>query len=340
MIRAAIETAVAGTDLTASEAAGVMKQIMNGGATDAQIGSFITAMRMKGEKSHEIAFFAEVIRDYAFRIYPKVRGTLVDTCGTGGDGSNTFNISTAAAFVAAGAGVPVVKHGNRSVSGRCGSADVLEALGTDIVAPPETVKRMTENIGIGFLFARNYHPALKYAATARQETGIRSIFNVLGPLANPAGAKAQLLGVYDRNLVRKIAEVLLLLGTERAMVVYGNGLDEITTTGETIVAELKNGEITEYNLDCRDLGIPLSRQEELRGGDPETNAYIIRGILSGKDGPGRDIVILNAAAAIYVGGCTPTLEKGLSVAERSIDSGSALQKLDSLVAYPAGDEDA
>ncbi|MBN1431488.1 MAG: anthranilate phosphoribosyltransferase [Methanomicrobiaceae archaeon] len=340
MIRAAISMAVSGTELTAIEASLVMKQIMRGEATDSQIASFITAMRMKGETSSEIALFAGAIRESAIKIHPKIEGILVDTCGTGGDGSDTFNISTAAAFVAAGAGVPVVKHGNRSVSSRCGSADVLEALGVDIMVPPATVEKLIEDTGIGFLFARNYHPALKYVAKARQETGIRSVFNVLGPLANPAGAQAQLLGVYDRNLVRKIAEVLLLLGTERAMVVHGNGLDEITTTGATLVAELKNGEISEYYLDCRDLGIPVSHQEKLRGGDPRTNAYIIRRILSGKEEPGRDIVLLNAAAAIYVGGYAPTLEKGLSAAERSVDSGSALKKLESLALCTAGDGNA
>jgi len=340
MIRGAIANAVNGTDLTAPEASSVMKQIMSGEATDSQIASFITAMRMKRETSHEIAAFAEAIRGSAIKIHPGIGGTLVDTCGTGGDGRDTFNISTAAAIVAAGAGVPVVKHGNRSVSSRCGSADVLEALGADIMLTPETVERMIEEIGIGFLFARNYHPAMKYAATARQETGIRSVFNVLGPLANPAGAQAQLLGVYDRSLVRKIAEVLLLLGTERAMVVHGNGLDEITTTGATTIAELNAGEISEYNIDCRDLGIPLSSPEELRGGSPDTNAYITRGILAGKDDPCRDIVLLNAAAAIYTGGYAPTLEKGLSAAESSIDSGSAMRKLEALVAYPGGEQDA
>jgi len=340
VIRAAISTAVNGSELTADEASSVMRQIMAGEATDCQIASFITAMRMKGETSRELAQFASEIRESAIMIHPKTDGNLVDTCGTGGDGRDTFNISTAAAFVAAGAGVPVVKHGNRSVSSRCGSADVLEALGADIMASPGTVERMTEDIGIGFLFARNYHPAMKYAATARQETGIRSIFNLLGPLANPAGAQAQLLGVYDGDLVRKIAEVLLLLGTDRAMVVHGDGLDEITTTGRTSVAELKNGRISEYSIDCRDFGIPLSCTEELRGGSPDTNAYIIRGILAGKEDPCRDIVLLNAAAAIYTGGYARDLEKGLSAAERSIDSGSAMRKLEALTAYTAADDNA
>lgn len=340
MIRSAIAAAVDGFDLTAGEASSVMRQIIAGDATDSQIASFITAMRMKGETSREIASFAEAIRETGIKVRPKVAGTLVDTCGTGGDGSGTFNISTAAAIVAAGAGVPVVKHGNRSASSRCGSADVLEALGVDIMAKPATAGRMIEDIGIGFLFARNYHPAMRFAATARQETGIRSVFNVLGPLANPAGAQAQLLGVYDRGLTGKIAEVLGILGTGRAMVVYGDGLDEITTTGKTIVAELKDGGVTEYILDCRDLGIPYSPPEELRGGDPETNAYIIREILSGEEGAAREIVLLNAAAAIYVGGYAPKLEKGLSAAERSIDSGSAMRRLEALIAYPGGTNDA
>ncbi|ADN35686.1 anthranilate phosphoribosyltransferase [Methanolacinia petrolearia DSM 11571] len=337
MIRSAIAAAVDGSDLTDFEAASVMREIMAGEATDSQIASFITAMRMKGETSREIASFAEAMRESGVKIHPKVKGTLVDTCGTGGDGSNTFNISTAAAIVAAGAGVPVVKHGNRSVSSRCGSADVLEALGVDIMAEPATVERTIEEIGIGFLFARSFHPAMGHASTARQETGIRTVFNVLGPLANPAGAQAQLLGVYDRELVVKIAEVLAILGTERAMVVHGDGLDEITTAGKTTVAELKDGEITEYTLDCRDLGIPLSSPGELTGDDPRTNACIIRRVLGGDEGEkcigARDIVLLNAAAAIYVGGYAPTLEKGLSAAETSIDSGSAMRKLEALVGY-------
>ena len=338
MIRSAIAAAVDGSDLTDFEAASVMREIMAGDATDSQIASFITAMRMKGETSSEIASFAEAMRESGIKIHPKVAGTLVDTCGTGGDGSNTFNISTAAAIVAAGAGVPVVKHGNRSVSSRCGSADVLEALGVDIMAEPATIERMIEEIGIGFLFARSFHPATRHASTARQETGIRTVFNVLGPLANPAGAQAQLLGVYDRELVVKIAEVLAILGTERAMVVHGDGLDEITTAGKTTVAELKNGGITEYTLDCRDLGIPLSSPGDLKGGDPETNAYIIREILSGEEGAARETVLLNAAAAIYTGGYAPTLESGLSAAEKSVDSGSAMRKLEALAGYGTDDD--
>ncbi len=337
MIRSAIAAAVDGSDLTDFEAASVMREIMAGDATDSQIASFITAMRMKGETSREIASFAEAMRESGIKIHPKIKGTLVDTCGTGGDGSNTFNISTAAAIVAAGAGVPVVKHGNRSVSSRCGSADVLEALGVNIMAEPATVEKTIEEIGIGFLFARSFHPAMGHVSTARQETGIRTVFNVLGPLANPAGAQAQLLGVYDRELVVKIAEVLAILGTERAMVVHGDGLDEITTAGKTAVAELKDGQITEYTLDCRDLGIPFSSPGELTGDDPRTNACIIRRVLGGDEGEkcigARDIVLLNAAAAIYVGGYAQTLEKGLSAAEKSIDSGSAMRKLEALAGY-------
>lgn len=340
MIRDAIEKAVNFTDLSEDESKIVMNGIMNGKATDSQIAAFITAMRMKGEKTAEIASFARAIRESGIRIHPEIDGNLVDTCGTGGDQSNTFNISTAAAFVAAGAGAPVVKHGNRSVSSRCGSADVLEALGANIDISPGTVERIVEDIGIGFLFARNFHPAMRFAATARQETGIRSFFNVLGPLANPAGAQSQLLGVYDKSLVRKIAEVMFMLGTERAMVVYGDGIDEITTGGPTSVAELRNGTIFEYSLDCRDFGIPLSYPGEFMGGSAETNAYIIREILGGEEDPGRDIVIINAAAAIYVGGYASTLEKGISAAENSIDSGSALRKLEALIEYTTGDGDA
>jgi anthranilate phosphoribosyltransferase len=331
MIQMALSILLDGEDLTPGEATRVMEEIMSGRATHAQVAAFITALRMKGETEIEIAAFARVMRNCAVILRPVVRGTLVDTCGTGGDQASTFNISTAAALVAAGAGVPVVKHGNRSVSSRCGSADVLEALGLNLAVSPERISSMIEQHHIGFLFAPLYHPAMKHVMTPRRELGIRTVFNLLGPLANPAGAQAQLLGVYDPRLTRKIACVLSTLGISRAMVVSGGGLDEISTTGPTRVSELDRGVIHTYEMNCEDYGIRKVSRETLRGGDAETNARIIRMILSGGEGPARDIVLLNAAAAIYLGGSATTIERGLTRAETSIDSGRAYETLEQLI---------
>jgi anthranilate phosphoribosyltransferase len=318
-------------DLTPAEAAGMMSMIMEGKATQAQIGAFLIALHMKGETAAEIATFARVMRDHAITVRPVTGRMLVDTCGTGGDGAQTFNISTASAFVAAGAGCPVVKHGNRGVSSRCGSADVLTTLGVSLAAAPEVQARIVEEVGIAFFFAPNYHPAMKHVMTARQEIGCRTIFNILGPLANPAGAQAQVLGVYRPDLTGTLADVLRMLGLSRAMVVHGSGLDEITTTGDTIIAELGNGAIQIYTIQCETFGIAPAQLADLAGGDAQQNARIIRDILRGETGAARDIVLMNAGAAIYVGGRAQDLHEGIRLAAVSIDSGKASARLDALV---------
>jgi anthranilate phosphoribosyltransferase len=318
-------------DLTHDEAGGVMGAIMEGTSTQTQIGAFLTALRMKGETPVEIAAFAQVMRQHAVTVAPVTEKTLVDTCGTGGDGTHTFNISTASALVAAGAGVPVVKHGNRSVSSACGSADVLSCLGVNIAVDPKHQAGIVEKVGIAFLFAPNHHPAMRHVMAARQELGYRTVFNILGPLANPAGAQAQVLGVYNPHLIRPMAEVLKILGISHAMVVHGCGLDEITTTGETQICELDSGIISTYTLNPANFDIAIASLSDLRGGDAQENARIIREILNGERGAGREIVILNAGAAIYTGGQARNLHEGIRQAAASIDSGHALGRLDALV---------
>jgi anthranilate phosphoribosyltransferase len=336
MIKAAIARLVEGRDLSREEAAGVMHAIMRGEATQAQIGSFLTGLRMKGETPGEIAAFAGVLREHAITVRPNVPGMLVDTCGTGGDGAQTFNISTAAAFVAAGAGVPVVKHGNRGVSSRCGSADVLAYLGVSLSVDPRIQARIVEETGISFFFAPAHHPAMRHVMAARQEIGCRTVFNLLGPLANPAGAQAQLLGVYHPALTGTMAEVLRELGLSRAMVVHGCGLDEMTTTGETIVSELKDGVIQRYTITPERYGIARAKSSDLAGGDPATNARILSDVLGGEKGAARDIVLLNAGAAVYVGGKARDLRDGIVQATASIDSGAARGKLDTLIRATGG----
>ncbi|MDD1695586.1 MAG: anthranilate phosphoribosyltransferase [Methanoregula sp.] len=318
-------------DLDPVEAADMMSVIMQGRASQAQIGAFLLAMHMKGETPAEIAAFARVMRDNAITVQPVTRRILVDTCGTGGDRTQTFNISTASAIVAAGAGCPVVKHGNRSISSRCGSADVLTALGINLSPSPDVQARILEDVGIAFFFAPAYHPAMKHVMSARQEIGCRTIFNILGPLANPAGAQAHVLGVYHPALTETLAEVLRILGVSRAMVVHGSGLDEITTTGETIIAELRNGTIQNYTIRNDTFGIAPAQLQDLAGGDPPYNARIIRDILRGERGAARDIVLMNAGAALYVGEVARNLHEGIHLAEVSIDSGSASARLDALV---------
>jgi anthranilate phosphoribosyltransferase len=335
-MKEAIAHLVEGRNLAPTEAVAVMNTIMDGQATPAQIGGFLTALRIKGETPEEIAAFARVMRDHAVSIKPEVTGTLVDTCGTGGDGAQTFNISTTAAFVAAGAGVPVVKHGNRGVSSRCGSADVLAALGVTIAVDPAVQAKIVQETGIAFLFAPSHHPAMKYVMATRQDLGCRTVFNLLGPLANPAGAEAQVLGVYAENLTGTVAEVLRLLGVSRAMVVHGSGLDEITTTGETIVTELAGNRIREYTISPEMFGFARAAPADLSGGSPEKNARILRDILAGKKGAGRDIVLMNAGAAICVGGRAGTLAEGIRLAAASIDSGKAQEKLDALICATQG----
>jgi anthranilate phosphoribosyltransferase len=315
-------------DLTQEEAGEAMRFIMSGRATQSQIGGFLTAMSMKGVSVPEVTAFARTMREFALRINPRVDGTLVDMCGTGGDAIKTFNISTAASFVVSAAGIPVAKHGNRSVTSRSGSADVLEALGARIDLKPPEVLRMIEDIGFGFMFAPVFHGAMKHALGPRKEIGIRTIFNLLGPLTNPASAKAQVMGIYDETLVVPIAEVLMNLGVERAMVVHGaGGLDEASTFGPTYVGEIYCGEVRQYTLTPGDLSIEKASAADLGGGDAKMNAETVLKILNGMKGPKRDIVLLNAACGIYVGGKASSLREAMAVAAESIDSGAAYKKL-------------
>ena len=330
MIKEAISKIVVRADLSMAETEGVMAEIMGGQATPAQIGAFLTALRIKGETAAEIAGCARIMRQNAIRVNPK-RSDIVDTCGTGGDGSGTFNISTAVAFVAAGAGLGVAKHGNRSVSSKCGSADLMQALGVKIDLAPDQVAQCIDEVGIGFLFAPAFHPAMKYATPVRQEIGLRTIFNVLGPLANPAWAKRQLLGVYSAELTETLAEVLKAMGTEHAFVVHGaGGLDELSTTGANKVSELRHGQVKTYELDPQTLGLAAAKQSDLRGGAVEENVEIIKSVLQGQPGPKRDIVLLNAAAVMVAGGKASDLKAGLAVATESIDSGKAFGKIGEL----------
>jgi len=331
MIKEAINKIVEMNGLSESEMITVMNQIMNGQASDAQIASFITALRMKGETVEEITGAAKVMRQKAISIPVKNSTDLVDIVGTGGDLANTFNISTAAAFVACGAGLRIAKHGNRSVSSSCGSADVMEKFNININISPESVARCIDEIGIGFLFAQKLHLSMKHAASARKDMGIRTIFNILGPLTNPADANIQVLGVYDEELTEVLAYVLKQLGMKRALVVHGkDGLDEITLSSETEVCELENGHVVKYNIHPEDHGLKLIELNNIRGGTPDKNAEIILNVLKGKKGPPRDIVLVNAAAAIMISDFAKDLNDGLTLAAESIDSGSALQKLSDL----------
>jgi anthranilate phosphoribosyltransferase len=331
MIKEAIDKAVKKQDLPEVEMMQAMEEIMEGAATPAQIGAFITALRMKGETVEEVTGAARIMRQKATRINACAT-TIVDTCGTGGDSLNTFNISTTAAFVVAAAGIVVAKHGNRSVSSGCGSADVLEALGVNISADQDVVEECVQQIGIGFLFAPKLHGAMKYAIGPRREIGIRTIFNMLGPLTNPAGATAQLLGVYDPKLTEMFAYVLKNMGTKRAFVVHGlDGLDEVTLSRETRVAELKEGIVKTYNINPVDYFGKNYPLEDIRGGDPQKNAQIVRDVLSGKNGACRDIVLLNAALAIIAGEKANDIKEGIKVASECIDSGAAVKKLQALI---------
>jgi len=297
-------------------------------ATDAQIGALLVALRMKGESISEIAGFARKMRNSAIGIRPNVKGTLVDTCGTGGDASNSINVSTAAAIITAACGVPVAKHGNYAMSSKCGSANVLFELGVNISPRPEAVAEMIEILGLGFMLAPVFHPAMKRVAPIRRELGMRTVFNILGPLTNPAGAKAQLMGVYDPRLCEKLARVFLMLGAERALVVHGMGMDEITNTGETMISELKDGTVKSYRLMPQDLGYPLSRPQDIAGGLPEENARKLVAVMKGERSPGRDIIAMNAGAAIYISGKAMSLKEGANMAEEAIDTGRALNLLE------------
>ena len=331
MIKEAIAKVVNMEDLNESGMTDVMDEVMEGQATPAQIAAFITALRIKGETVAEVTGAARVMRQKATRI--DARSTvIVDTCGTGGDGSNTFNISTTAAFVVAAAGLTVAKHGNRAVSSGCGSADVLEALGVNISAAPEVVEECVQQLGIGFLFAPRLHGAMKYAIGPRREIGIRTIFNMLGPLTNPAGATCQLIGVYDPRLTEMFAGVLKNLGTKRAFVVHGSdGLDEATITGETRVSELKDGLISTYNIDPADYWGESYPADALLGGDATVNARITTDVLTGKKGACRRIVLLNAALAIVAGEKAGNIQEGIRTAAEAIDSGAARKKLQALI---------
>jgi anthranilate phosphoribosyltransferase len=342
IITEAVRALVERRDLTRIEAAGAMEAIMSGAATDAQIAAFLTALRMKGETVEELIGFAQVMRQKVVRVPVRraevaaLSGTeremLIDTAGTGGDAAGTFNVSTATAFVVAGAGLRVAKHGNRSVSSLCGSADVVEALGVSLALTPVQVGRCVDEVGIGFLYAPLLHTAMKHVMTARREMGIRTVFNMLGPLTNPAGANAQVIGVYSPALTEPFARVLAELGTVRAFVVHGaDGLDEISTTGESRIAEVREGAVRTFTLRPEELGLSRASIADLKGGDREENAEIIRAILGGTPGPRRDIVLANAAAALLVGGKARDLKDGVAVAARSIDSGAARAALDRLV---------
>lgn len=332
MIQEAIAKLIDRQNLTQQEMYQTMNEIMSGDATEAQIAAFLTALRIKGETVDEITGAARAMREKAIKIKSKYP-LVVDTCGTGGDRSFTFNISTATAFVTAGAGVPVAKHGNRSVSSHCGSADVLSALGVKIDVNPTVMERCLNEIGIGFLFAPQLHPAMKFAQKVRRELGIRTIFNILGPLTNPADAKAQLLGVFSAQLTEVLANVLKELGSVSAFVVHGyDGLDEITITDTTKVSELRNGKVSTYYIHPQDFGLPKGKLIDLRTNSLEENVNLLRSILEGKTkGPVRDIVVLNAGAAIFVGGGAESMEKGIEKAMYSIDSGAALEKLIKLI---------
>jgi anthranilate phosphoribosyltransferase len=330
-IREAIEKLVNRVNLSEAETISVMNEIMNGEATPLQVAAFLTALRMKGETVEEITGAARVMREKAHRVNVQSK-TVLDTCGTGGDQKGTFNISTTCAFVAAGAGVQVAKHGNRSVSSQSGSADVLSVLGVKVDASRERVQGCIDKIGIGFLFAPLLHEAMKYAVQPRRDIGIRTIFNLLGPLTNPAMATHQLMGLYSGELIGTVAHVLKNLGSVRAMVVHGmEGLDEISLCGPTKVAELRDGVVTEYVIEPRAVGLKEYRVEDLRGGSPEESATIVRAVLAGRKGAPRDVVVLNSGAALYTSGAAASVEEGMRLATESIDSGNAQSKLEALV---------
>ncbi|MFO7963194.1 MAG: anthranilate phosphoribosyltransferase [Desulfobacterales bacterium] len=321
------------TDLSEAEMGEMLSDIFNGKATDAQIGAMMGALATKGETFEELAGAARVMRRKALRIQSSAE-TVLDTCGTGGDGAGTFNISTTTAFVVAGCGVCTAKHGNRSISSRCGSADLLEALGVKIDTDPEIVEEALQEIGIGFMFAPVYHGAMRFAATARKEVGLRSIFNMLGPLTNPAAANCQLVGVYAPELTEMFAAALNLLGVKRAFVVHGHdGLDEISVCAPTRVSELKDGLVRTYDISPEQFFDRQADPEELVGGDPEVNAQITRSILQGEKGARRDVVVLNAAAALVAAGKAQSTKSGIALAEAAIDGGGAMEKLNALIQY-------
>lgn len=331
-MKAAIEKVVNQQNLTEQEAKETMRIMLSGAATQAQLGAFLTALRMKGETLDEMVGFASILKEKAEHISPKIP-VYVDLVGTGGDGTFTFNISTTSAFVVAGAGLPVAKHGNRSISSKSGAGDVLEALGVNIMAEPKVVEQCVEEAGIGFMFAQNFNKSMKYVGQARKEMGIRSVFNILGPLANPSDAKCMVVGVYDPSSTELIAEAMNRLGVKRAFVVSGaDHMDEITLTGKTIISEIKDGKVKTYVITPEQFGLKRACLKELQGGTGVENAEITKSILAGKEkGARRDIVLLNAGAALYVGQKAESIEEGISLAAETIDTGAAFKTLEKLV---------
>ncbi len=329
-IRSAIAKLVERHDLTEDEASACMRELMSGAATPAQFAAFATALRMKGETVDEIAGMGAVMREHASPVI--VDGPLLDTCGTGGDASGSFNVSTCAAFVAAGAGAHVAKHGNRAMSSRSGSADVLEALGAKIDLPPEQVARCIETSGVGFMFAQAFHPAMKHVGPARREIGIRTVFNLLGPVTNPAGASRRVLGVARPEMIETVAAVLGRLGVEHALVVHGAGLDEVSISGETSIAELTSAGVRTYRITPEMCGLPRRDASTLIGGAPDENAKALRAVLEGAQGPLRDFTLINAAAALIAWGAAKDFRDGVTIAVKSIDSGAAVAKLEAFVA--------
>lgn len=327
----AIERVVKGQNLSLEESKDVMRLMMGGNATQAQLGSFLTALRIKGETLDEMIGCATVMKEMADHVTPKVATDYVDLVGTGGDGTNTFNISTTSALVAAGAGVPIAKHGNRAISSNSGAADVFEALGVNVMLEANSVEKCIEETGIGFMFAQVFHKAMKNVGQARKEMGIRTIFNILGPLSNPSDAKATVIGVFKPELAEPFAKALSAMGVTRGLVVAGmDGMDEITTTTDTFVVEINNADIKSYKINPKDFGVNLSKSEDIRGGKAEDNAKITLDILKGEKGSKRDIVLLNAGATIYVGGLADSISEGINIAAKSIDSGLAMQKLEAI----------
>jgi anthranilate phosphoribosyltransferase len=342
MIKEAIQLLADRKDLPFEHAQQSMREIMMGEATPAQIGAFLTSLRMKGETVDEITALAVAMREHSVRISPHVHGRMVDTCGTGGDLLKTFNVSTAAAFISSGAGVAIAKHGNRSVTSKCGSADVLEALGVNLNATPSTVQETIEQIGIGFMFAPSFHPAMKNAIIPRREIGIRTVFNILGPLTNPANANAQVLGVYDQKLVESMAKVLRRLGLDEALVVHGiDGLDEISIVGQTKLSWLKDGQITTKTIVPQDIKLKTAKSNQISGYDVPRSAQVLVDILDGvekEDSPRRQMALANAAGALLVGGKVDDLASGVEVGNEAIESGKAYEKLTQLIRHTKGDE--
>jgi len=328
MLQEAIKIVVNKKDLSKPIAVAAAREIMSGKATESEIAAFLIAMRMKGETADEIASFVQVMREYCFQIKPNVKGIIVDACGSGGDNLNTFNISTISSFIVAAADIPVAKHGNRSISSKCGSADILEAMGVNMQVRPTQVSSIIETVGIGFLFAPHFHPAMRYVQPVRKALGIRTMFNMLGPLTNPAFAQAQLIGIYDLNLTEKIAQAMQSIGLKRVMVVHGGGMDEITTLGKTQVVEVNNKSIRKYTIYPTEFGISIPSLKDLQAFDLKTSVRYFNEVLKGKQNPRLDIVLLNAAAVLYISGKVTSIKAGYHLASDIVQSGKAMNKFE------------